>query len=290
MMTEQSPGRSPINLPDFKAISARHQAQKMEILGELAARLAHDFNNLLAVISGYGECVVSELEPASNVHADMVQVLKAAERARGLTTALQAFLRDQPSCPQSTDLNQQINELRRMLQMLIGDEIELVFHLDASLPHVKIDSTALHQIIANLVVNGRDAMESGGMVTIETHLALLEVGFFHQRRVREMPGEYFLMKVSDTGCEMDAEALEHLFDRFYTTKSRGKGTGIGLTTVDELVAMAGGYIVVDSKLGLGTSFSIYLPADSEFGIQEAPELHSREGVAGRGEWSQVVQH
>ncbi len=146
--------------------------------------------------------------------------------------------------------------------MLIGDEIDLDLRLGRSLPQVKIDPTSLHQVIANLAVNGRDAMDSGGTLTIETRSAFLDSEFFRQRCIMEMPGEYLMISVSDTGCGMDAETRERLFDRFYTTKGPGSGTGLGLTTVDELIAEAGGYIAVDSKVGQGTAFSIYLPAES----------------------------
>jgi len=196
----------------------------------------------------------------------MIEVLEASERAKALTSQLQKFLGNQAIRPQPIDLNRHIHEQRRMLQMLIGDGIELNFRLGISLPLVKMDPTALHQILANLAVNGRDAMESSGTLKIETYSAWLDKGFFHQRCIEAWPGEYFSISVSDTGCGMEGEILEHLFDRFYTTKGLGKGTGLGLTTVSELTAQAGGYIIVDSKVGQGTSFSIYLPVDSSSNV------------------------
>lgn len=256
----------------------RHQSQKIEIIGGLAARIAHDFNNLLAVIFGFGQSVVMELEPGSSIHADMVEVLKASERAKALTRQLLAFLSDCPVHTESIDMNHHIDGLRMMLQMLIGEDIELNIQLGIALPQVRMDPTSLHQILANLAVNGRDAMESGGTLTIETLSTWLDEEFFCDRGLEEIPGEYYLIRVTDTGCGMEPDTLDRLFDRFYTTKAMGKGTGLGLTTVNELTKHASGYVTVDSKINQGTSFSIYLPAASSFDAE--PSYESEDAVRG----------
>lgn len=235
-----------------------HQAQKMEAVGRLAGGVAHDFNNMLAVIAGHADMALEQTVPDSALHADLLEIRKAAERSADLTHQLLAFARKQTIAPKVLDLNDTIAGMLKMLRRLIGEHIDLLWKPAAILWSVNMDPAQLDQILANLVVNARDAITGVGKVTIETGQAVFDETYC-ETHADFIPGSYVLLAVSDDGCGMDKEVLEQLFDPFFTTKPRGKGTGLGLATVYGIVKQNHGFINVYSEPGTGTTFKIYLP-------------------------------
>lgn len=234
------------------------QAQKMEAVGQLAGGVAHDFNNLLTVIGGRSAFVLQRKGLDASIRRDVELISKAAERAGALTRQLLAFSRKQVLRPKPLDLNAIIGGLAPMLRRLIGEHIELVTVPGSGLGHVLADPGQLEQVIMNLVVNARDAMPEGGTVRIEPESRDLEDGALHAQG-EVPPGQYVAMRVQDSGCGIDSTTLTRIFEPFFTTKDPGKGTGLGLSTVHGIVRQSGGYIGVDSTVGRGTTFTIYLP-------------------------------
>ena len=234
------------------------EAQKMEVIGQLAGGVAHDFNNVLAVIMGYSDLIMSELGPDDPLHKPVAEIRDASERAAGLTRQLLVFSRKQTVLPVVLNFNDVLQDLEKMLRRLIDENIEFVMIPGKRIGHVEADSGYVGQVLMNLVVNARDAMPNGGQLTIATSNARLEAS-----PDRERPGvpagDYVLLRVSDTGTGMTDEVKAHLFEAFFTTKPKGKGTGLGLATCQTIVEQSGGHIVVASELGKGTSFEIYFP-------------------------------
>jgi PAS domain S-box-containing protein len=239
------------------------QAQKMEAVGRLAGGVAHDFNNLLTVIRGYSELILCRLQPGDPSHREMEEVKKAADRAAGLTSQLLAFSRRQFVSAKVVDLNAVVMNMDGMLRRLLGEDIiELCADLDQDLGSIKADPGQIEQVIMNLAVNARDAMPTGGRLTIETRN--VTVGKGPQRdTVMLDEGAYVMLAVRDTGHGMTEETQSHLFEPFFTTKEKGKGTGLGLSTVYGIVKQSGGTIGVESKLGRGTTFKIFFPRVDE---------------------------
>src|SRR5271166_579150 len=233
------------------------QSQKMEAVGRLAGGIAHDFNNLLMVISGYSEFLLDRLGPDPALRGPAQEIAGAAQRASSLTRQLLAFSRKQMMAPKILDLNEVITENLKMLTRVIGEDIDLVMVPAATLGAVRADAGQIDQVIMNLAVNARDAMPSGGKLTIETSNVSLDEEYsrFHAPL---RPGEYVMLTISDTGMGMDSETQSHIFKPFFTTKGT-KGTGLGLSTVYGIIKQSGGYIWVYSESGKGTTFKNYLP-------------------------------
>jgi PAS domain S-box-containing protein len=233
------------------------QSQKMEAVGRLAGGIAHDFNNLLMVISGYSEFLLDRLGPDPALRGPAQEIASAADRASSLTRQLLAFSRKQMLAPRILDLNGVVTENLKMLTRVIGEDIDLVMVPAAGLGAVRADAGQIEQVIMNLAVNARDAMPSGGKLTLETSNVSLDEDYARFRAPLQ-PGDYVMLAISDTGAGMDAETQSHIFEPFFTTKGP-KGTGLGLSTVYGIIKQSGGYIWVYSEIGRGTTFKIYLP-------------------------------
>jgi PAS domain S-box-containing protein len=234
------------------------QSQKLEAIGRLAGGVAHDFNNLLTVIIGYTDMLRAAIRQGSREREAINEVALAAERASSLTRQLLAFSRRQVLTPEALDLNQSIRKIQPMLSRLIGENIQIITELEEGLWRVSADPGQIDQIIVNLSVNGRDAMASGGTLTIRTANANL-TDEYSAGHLGVTPGAYVQMVVSDTGHGMDAETRAHIFEPFFTTKEAGRGTGLGLATVYGIIKQSGGDIWVYSEVGIGTSINVYLP-------------------------------
>jgi hypothetical protein len=235
------------------------QAQKMEAVGRLAGGVAHDFNNVLTAIFGYSDLLLEQFLPDDPRRSDVQEIRRAAERAAALTRQLLAFSRKQVMQPRLLDLNEVITSVQKLLERLIGDDVTLEIRTDPQLVTVKADPGHVEQVLMNLAVNARDAMPEGGRLVIATRT---EPTTSSPNRPGLQPGVYAVIEVTDTGTGMPAAVLEHIFEPFYTTKEQGKGTGLGLATVYGIVKQAGGGIYVDSEVGRGTTFRVYLPEAS----------------------------
>ena len=238
------------------------QAQKMEAIGQLSGGIAHDFNNLLGVILGYGEDLEDRLNGDAALQKKATQIRKAGEKAAALTKQLLAFSRQQVLNLRSLNLNEIVTDIEKMLQRLIGEDIDLGAKLDPDLGRVKVDQSQIEQVIVNLAVNARDAMPDGGKLTIET--ANVELDDTYARKHPPLrAGPHIMLVVTDTGTGMDAATQNRIFEPFFTTKDLGKGTGLGLATVYGIVKQSEGFIWVYSELGRGTTFKIYFPRIDE---------------------------
>jgi two-component system cell cycle sensor histidine kinase/response regulator CckA len=238
------------------------QAQKMEAVGRLSGGIAHDFNNLLGVIIGYSESIEQRLTPGDDLRKSAEEIRKAGERAASLTHQLLSFSRQQALQHKILDLNSLVSDMGEMLRRLIGKHIELTVKLAPHLGQVKAGQSQLEQVIVNLVVNARDAMLEGGKLLIETaNLTVSEMLASSLPFLR--PGPYVLLTVRDTGAGMDGNTQRHIFEPFFTTKPPGKGTGLGLATVYGVVKQSGGGVTVESVVGKGSTFKIFLPQAQE---------------------------
>lgn len=244
------------------------QAQKMESIGTLAGGIAHDFNNLMTAVTGYSELTLRRMPEDDPLRTMIAEIKNAGDRAASLTRQLLAFSRKQILQPVVLDLNTVVSGMGKMLPRLIGEDIELCLKLSVPLDQVKADPGQMEQVLLNLAVNARDAMPTGGFLTIKTENADL-TDRFTKRRLGVEPGSYVVLSVSDDGCGMDDETQTHIFEPFFTTKEVGRGTGLGLSTVYGIVKQSGGSILVYSEVGRGTTFKIYLPR-----VPEAMEIET----------------
>ena len=254
------------------------QAQKMEAVGRLAGGIAHDFNNLLTVIAGYTEVVLSELPPGASHRAPLEQVRRAGERAAALTRQLLLFTRRQIVEARVVDLNHVVRDMERMLTRVIGEDVDLTITAARGGAPVRVDPGQIEQVLLNLAVNARDAMPSGGRLTIETSHVTLAA---HQARGRSLSaGPHVLLRVHDTGIGMDPDTLSRIFEPFFTTKGPGHGTGLGLATVFAIVQQNQGHIEAASTRGVGSTFSIFLPEMAEPVSETSPARGGRTALTG----------
>lgn len=234
------------------------QAQKMEAVGLLAGGVAHDYNNMLSVILGYTELALGKVDQSMSLHTDLEEIYKAAIRSTEITRQLLAFARKQIINPVILNLNHNVQSMLKMLERLIGEDITLAWYPEIDLHPIKMDPAQIDQLLANLCVNARDAIADVGRVTIETKNIEIDAAYC-EHNAGFMPGEYALLIVSDDGCGMEKDVLDHIFEPFFTTKGIGQGTGLGLSTVYGIVKQNNGFINVYSEPKNGTTFNIYLP-------------------------------
>jgi two-component system, cell cycle sensor histidine kinase and response regulator CckA len=235
---------------------------KMEAIGRLSGGIAHDFNNLLGVIIGYSEILKRKIAAESPLYECADEIEKAGQRAVALTRQLLAFSRQQILTPAVLDLNSLVAGMEKMLPRLIGEDIVVTTRLNHEIGRVKADHGQIEQVVMNLAVNARDAMPQGGELRIETSNAVFDEAYVRQHPGAKL-GSYVMLAVADTGTGMTAETLVHIFEPFFTTKEVGKGTGLGLATVYGVVKQSGGYLWVDSELGKGSVFQMFLPRVEE---------------------------
>jgi len=239
-----------------------HQAQKMESVGNLAGGVAHDFNNMLGVIIGRAEVAQQRLPADNPVQSDLQEILQSAHRSADLTRQLLAFARKQTASPRVIDLNEVIDGMLRMLRRLIGENISLRWQPGASLWPIRIDPAQIDQILANLVVNARDAIRNVGTISLETENIAFDAEYV-QAHPEFVQGDFVRLSVSDTGSGMTKEVMARVFEPFFTTKELGKGTGLGLAMVYGIVKQNDGFINVYSEPGRGTTFNLYFGRSRE---------------------------
>ena len=265
-----------IDATDQKALEARvAQAQKMEAVGNLAGGIAHDFNNVLTAIIGFSDLLLQTHRPSDPAYKDIKNIQSAAYRAAQLVSGLLGFSRKQTQQIAAVNLGDMATEMIPVLKTQVSEKIELKSNLARDLWYVRADSSQLYQVILNLVRNARDAMQSGGKLTISTRNVTERESQRVSGAVDFVPGEYVLLEVADTGTGMAPEVMEKIFEPFFTTKGVGKGTGLGLASVYGIIQQSGGFIVPESELGKGTTFKIYLPRHVVEETSEVePAVHS----------------
>jgi PAS domain S-box-containing protein len=263
------------------------QAQKMEGIGRLAGGIAHDFNNLLSVVLGLSTALLDELPMELAVRADVRQIAEAAQRATALTQQLLAFSRRQILEPRVVAVGRLVRSLEPMLRRVIGEDIEFCTAFDDDVGRARVDAGQMEQVILNLVFNARDAMPSGGRLLLEARNADLDETYAASH-AEVVPGRYVMLAVGDTGAGMDAATAARVFEPFFTTKPPGKGTGLGLSTAHGIVRQSGGHIGIESEVGRGSAFRVYLPRvdESETIPSKAPETTQH---TGRGEIILLVE-
>jgi nitrogen-specific signal transduction histidine kinase/CheY-like chemotaxis protein len=264
------------------------QAQKMEAIGTLAGGIAHDFNNLLTTIQGYADLTMMKVDEADSLYRDLKQINLAAVRAADLTRQLLLFSRRQPMEFAPLNINRMVDDLLKMLERLIGEDIDINANLEPDIWTVRADKGNIEQVIMNLVINARDAMSEGGTINIKAENVILD-----EERCKVIPesrpGRFVCLSIEDTGVGMDKKTIRHIFEPFFSTKEVGKGTGLGLSVVYGIVKQHEGWINVYSEPGRGSIFKVYLPVSSVKLEDETEEKISLAGVQGRGERILLVE-
>jgi two-component system sensor histidine kinase EvgS len=263
------------------------QVQKMEAIGRLAGGVAHDFNNMLSLILGYAELARHKAQFDPSLLADLTEIINAARRSEQIVRKMLGFAREQIVEPKVLDLNETVEGMLKMLRRLIGEEIDIVRLPQADLWHVMMDPTQIEQILVNLCINARDAIEGVGKVTIETHNVVFNEADC-AGHAGCVPGEYASLAISDDGCGMDEEDLNKIFEPFFTTKKMGRGTGLGLATVYGIVKQNNGFIKAYSEQGKGTTFKMYFARYVGRRVDTQKES-GKELLLGRGETVLVVE-
>jgi len=257
------------------------QAQKMEAVGRLAGGIAHDFNNILMIVRGYAEILLERLHPEDPLHGQAAQIMKAGNRAAELTQRLLGFSRKQVFEPKIVNVNDVVSEISKMLPTLLGAHVDFSLELSADAGNVNADPIQMEQVLINLAVNSRDAMPQGGKLIISTAARDLE-GDTSGEQPAVLPGRYAEICVRDSGCGIDKETVRHIFEPFFTTKDKDKGTGLGLSTVYGIVKRSGGYILVSSEAGIGTTMRIYLPLVEREVESRTPDAKANGEMRGTG--------
>jgi len=252
------------------------QAQKVESVGRLAGGVAHDFNNKLTIINGYAEMAIDMMDPSDPVRETIQEIYAAGNQSAGIVRQLLAFARKQTISPVLLDLNNTISGMLKMLQRLIGENIDLAWHPGKNLWPVKIDPSQVDQIMANLAVNSRDAISDVGNLTIETKNTIVDEDYC-RLNPEAIPGHYVMLAVSDDGCGIEKEGRDQIFEPYFTTKETGKGTGLGLPTIFGIVKQNEGFLNVYSEPGEGTTFKIYFPSE----VTESSSLESVKESSGK---------
>ncbi|KQC11800.1 MAG: hypothetical protein APR54_02735 [Candidatus Cloacimonas sp. SDB] len=255
------------------------QSQKMEVVGRLAGGVAHDFNNLLTAINGYASLAYSKLSENDPVRKDIKVIQECGEKAANLTKQLLTFSRKQIVEPKILNINQIILEVDKMLKRLIGEDIELKTVIEDSLKSIKVDKVQLEQILTNLVVNARDAIDANGTITIFTKNITVdkEIDTIHNTI---KPDEYVMLSVKDNGQGISEDVMEHIFEPFFTTKDQGKGTGLGLATVFGIIKQNDGAILIESSKDQGSEFKIFFPATDQVAPDSAIEFDEKDLPSG----------
>lgn len=265
---------------ELKSLEAQFvQSQKMQAIGQLAGGVAHDFNNLLTAISGHCDLLLLRHDPGDQDYADLMQVHQNANRAAALVSQLLAFSRKQTLSPEDMDLRDTLSDLTHLLNRLVGETISLSVTHDPVQKAIRADKRQLEQVIMNLVVNARDAMPQGGEISIETESMKLTSPLFRDR-VSVPAGEYVVVRVKDEGTGISPDAMQKIFEPFYTTKRTGEGTGLGLSTAYGIVKQTGGFIFADSEIGQGTCFSLLFPAFEHRGRSQPSDLTQAPALTG----------
>jgi len=262
---------------ELKTLEAQFiQSQKMQAVGQLAGGIAHDFNNLLTAIHGHCDLLLLRHVQGDSDYPDLMQIRHNANRAASLVGQLLAFSRKQTLRPQVLNIFETLSELANLLNRLLGERIELILHNTEDIWPVRVDERQLEQVVVNLVVNARDAMSDGGEVTIRTRKLELDAPI-ERSRATIPAGRYAIIEVQDHGHGIAADKIDKVFEPFFTTKKVGEGTGLGLSTAYGIIKQMEGFIFLESKMGEGTTFSVYLPASEQDG-EKAPKVEKRESV------------